>query len=357
MPAKNSKKKQSKKTPRNIEITDKKWKVLKNTISNLEELELDAVINKTFINNLNYEGDAFARYHLNLLIYLKNNPGGEILKQDAPEENDDDGDDPRDAPPPIIFGEVIEGETCREEFFTSRQLQKWYRSHSWTGPLASCSNARPKNLQESVSIPIYYVVLSNNWTNDLASSKMEEAKSWFEKYCVKLQTIPVIIPGRTKRRLIRELARKNQGWKKYTPEVGKTYKHLWDNYMQKPKRFLLILFVDRFTSVKYNGRVNRVAGNFSKVPVILIPHDPDIQSTHIVTHELIHGLGKKFKGGNPVKTDPFVTSQKNTWDEGACQNEMGNSNRANVAAPLRKTDDDLIDYASYWEMAKAGNIR
>ena len=61
MPAKNSKKKQSKKTPRNIEITDKKWKVLKNTISNLEELELDAVINKTFINNLNYEGDAFAR--------------------------------------------------------------------------------------------------------------------------------------------------------------------------------------------------------------------------------------------------------------------------------------------------------
>ena len=36
-----------------------------------------------------------------------------------------------------------------------------------------------------------------------------------------------------------------------------------------------------------DSRINRVAGNFEGIPVILVPDPPDPGSTNIVTHELI----------------------------------------------------------------------
>ena len=307
------------------------------------------------MERFNYEGQASARHFLDISINDENIL--DILKQQK------DDNDTRDTLPPVIFGEEIneDNKGCEAPFVTNRQENDWYEEKGFS-PLAPCNDPKKRRLGNSISIPIYYVVLSNNWPN--AREKMEEARTWFARYCVNLQIFPVSIKNRIKQNLIRELARKNSHpnnirrgrFKIYTREIEKTYSYIWTRHLGQPRKFLLIIFVDHFNGVRYTTRgPSRVAGNFAKWPIILIPDDPDVASTNIVSHELIHGLGKKFLGGTPAKTSPYG-DRKNCWDEGNCTTEMGNSSRGDNRVPLQKSNDSPMDFASIWEMKKRETI-
>lgn len=49
--------------------------------------------------------------------------------------------------------------------------------------------------------------------------------------------------------------------------------------------------------------------------------------------------------------------RKNTWDEGACSNDMGNAQRGNPRDVMPKPNTDLLDWASYWQFGRVGGIR
>lgn len=334
-----------------IKTSDQNWKLITDTITTFEKLGLGDVFNEKFLNRFDYEGQASARYFLDILI--NNGEVPEIFKQD---ENEEEEDPAAAEGPPIIFGEEIDDDNpgCVAPFVTSRQERDWYVRRGFS-PIATCDEPKNKRLGNSVSIPIYYVAISNNWPN--AREKMEEARTWFARYCINLQIHPVIIKNRIKRNMIAKLAiANNHSGQRYTRRVGKTYGYIWKRHLGGPKKFLLVLFVDHFASVRYSRRgPAKVAANFDNWPVILIPDNPDVGSTNIVTHELIHGLGKKFRGGSPALTNPYG-DRKNCWDEGHCEDEMGNSQRGDNREILEKANDSPMDFASIFEMKARENI-
>ena len=125
---------------------------------------------------------------------------------------------------------------------------------------------------------------------------------------------------------------------------------------------LLILFVDDFQEVVYEpqgtgGRVNSVSGNFSDIPVILITaHDQN--AGNIVTHELIHGLGKPIHNLRSHAFDNSSATVDNTWSEGPCQTDMGNPKRqGGPKGPFSNPSTDLMDWASYRAMDAVKNIK
>jgi len=137
--------------------------------------------------------------------------------------------------------------------------------------------------------------------------------------------------------------------------ISTTSEELWEA-ISKPDKYLLVMFVDAFDEVTCDQRPVRVAGNFTRIPVILVPDPPDSRSTNIITHELIHGFGKVLR---ETRSRPYRNGEnrKNTWDEGACTNEMGNAGRADYDAPLTKPNNAPLDWGSYWQFIENDNVR
>lgn len=243
---------------------------------------------------------------------------------------------------------------CDGRFLANRQNTLFYRSKT-NGAIPRklpCTQTATYRVPHRISIPIYWARLGHpQWTAPQAQAKLDEASRWFARYCIQLTLYPIPLRPQDGQQFGQRLQRADaQGPNDHANEARKVYKDLWAR-IGRPRDLQMILFVDTFRAVKYDGqRVNRVAGNFVDVPVILIPADPDRNSTHIVTHELIHGLGKlRSTSSTPPKTRvPGSGADRiNTWDEGGCGEDMGNARRANPAAAMSKSDDDLLDYASY----------
>lgn len=274
--------------------------------------------------------------------------------------------------PDIFFsprgGIPTEGEpkTCNITFVTLRQVPKWYRKNGFGEP-TNCRTPKESKtaIVEGVSVPVYWVIISERdtsttpnqgWSRTLASQKMREAVDYFARYCITVPTYEVPLKSTEKRALRTKLRTANaQGHKKYRAEVEKTSKKLWTR-MGKPGKYLLVMFVDKFNAVQYWQRIDRVAGNFDKIPVILVPDPPDSGSNNIISHELVHGFGKVLNGKS---TRPFADgiNRKNTWDEGGCGIEMGNAQRNAPTAPMNKLDTAPLDWGSYWQFQKNANVK
>ncbi|MCF6150235.1 MAG: hypothetical protein E3K37_16465 [Candidatus Kuenenia sp.] len=256
-----------------------------------------------------------------------------------------------DEPPPE--GEV---RTCTGEFISKRVTEQEYKDLGFEP--TDCDNPREIEIKEKVSIPIYYVLAGDQWTEDQVREKMDEAVTWFDQYCIRLSIYPVTLKTNETAFISQKLDKANtEGTNQYRKAINDIYEKLWMFRMGKPQKFLLIMFVNPYNEVVFDRiRDIKIAGNLQDIPIILIPSIPERNSTHIVTHELIHGLGKLWNStkGNLVTTRAFKDSfgKRATWLEGGCSNDMGNSGRIDQSTPLNKTIDEKMDFASYVQYTK-----
>lgn len=276
---------------------------------------------------------------------------------------------------------------CRPDFVAQRWRPDQYQARGFTLSTERCGlNKPPANLKPRESIPIHWVNLSTRranavgamigWSDAIAETRLQEAIDWFEDYCIELDVNKVNVRAN---RLANMRAAMNaaiqgvpfQGENVTVETVADSLNtQLYRTELRRPKKYLLILFTDAYRSVRFgdqNSRVNRVAGNFESIPVILVPDPPDSASSHIITHELIHGLGKVLVGqssfpflnnipelGNPG-AEAVNLNRQATWDEGGCPFDMGNAERTDQDAPLTKPDSDKMDWASFWQFDRNGN--
>jgi hypothetical protein len=263
--------------------------------------------------------------------------------------------------------------TCGGLFVSSRQTPLFYKKFSTVkvgkgrikfGAIVACKAPKTVPVPKSVSIPIFWTVLSSTWSRQQAQKKIAEARRWFAQYCISLTLYEVNFNPDDPAALTKQLNEANDaGIDDYAKKVKEIYRKIWDGRLGRPSQFLLVLFVDKFEGrFKEVGRtltVN-VALNVPKLPVILIP-EKEIKSTHVLTHELLHGLGKQQwkRSGNIVTTTPFGDSapRDNAWSEGGCANEMGNSQREDPGKPLLKRLAAPMDWATYYQFWRSNTIR
>ncbi|MCE7913505.1 MAG: hypothetical protein DYH15_02245 [Nitrosomonas sp. PRO4] len=278
---------------------------------------------------------------------------------------------------------------CRPEFVAQRWNPGQYQANQFVPSTEECGrNQPPNNLKQRESVPIFWMNLSAKrndatgnaigWSDDIARDKMQQATRWFASYCIDLDVKKVAVAANRFNRMREAMAaaiegRLFQGDTVTVENVSDSLNHqLYERELRKPRKYLLVLFTDAFQDVRFGGpdsRVNRVAGNFEGIPVIVIPDPPDSDSTNIVTHELIHGLGKVLAGqhsfaylqdlpqlGNPAP-ERISMSRKATWDEGGCAFDMGNAGRSDQDSPMQKPDSDKMDWASFWQFDFNGNTK
>jgi len=268
---------------------------------------------------------------------------------------------PRRPPPPEEGEPAGEIRMCQGNFLAHRQDDRFYnaRSNRQIPRKRACADPIVLPVPERISIPIYWARVGGQWSDPKSiPRKLQETSSWFERYCIRLNFQEIPLRAVEAQTIARSLSQADAvSPDKHREEVGGIYPQLWRR-AGRPRDLLLILFVDSFRNVRYGERVDRVAGNFDKMPVILIPGDPDARSSHIVTHELIHGLGKlRSDDSTPPGTRVPGSGEDriNTWDEGGCTTDMGNAGRSEPAAPLIKPDDHLLDWASYYQFLNRAN--
>lgn len=278
---------------------------------------------------------------------------------------------------------------CRPDFVAQRWRPEQYRANGFTPSAEQCGrNKPPADLKQRESIPIHWLSLSTRrqdpngesigWSDDIAGAKMREAIAWFAGNCIELD-VKKVDPAANRLNAMRGAMDAAIGGRPYQGEavtvagVAESINNqLYERELRKPRKYLLMLFTDAFQNVRFGGpdsRVNRVAGNFEAFPVILVPDPPDARSTNIITHELIHGLGKVLIGrhsfaylqalpqlGNP-SAERISLNRQATWDEGGCAFDMGNAGRTDQDTPLAKPNSDLMDWASFWQFDQNGNTR
>ncbi len=271
---------------------------------------------------------------------------GGVLKQDAGSD-DDEGKAPDEQGRP----------TCESRFLFHRQSDEFYRrtTRRRINSVRTCDDPERLEVPERVSIPIYWAVVGTQWTEAVAREKMVEAATWFERYCIFLTRNPINLRPHEAAALQATIRAADTGDPDdLAAEAARVYETLWRR-VGRPRDLLMILFLDSFRAVRYGDRVDRVAGNFESFPLILIPGDPDTRSRHIVTHELIHGLGKqRTNSATPPSTRVPGSGEDriNTWDEASCTSDMGNAERSDPSSPLVKGNDDLLDWASYYQFVE-----
>lgn len=218
-----------------------------------------------------------------------------FFQDGSPPDGEDEEDDDVEEPP----------KTCDAEFVSERRNRDWYRNNGF-GEKLRCPQTRKIMIPGTKSIPIYWAIAGTQWTDAEVREKLEKAQAWFLRYCISLRIKQVPLQQDASSRFSVDLARANtEGEAKYTAKVREIYKQLWENGMKRRRRFLLLLFVDSFNKVAFDTAKVDTSGNFAKIPVILIT-SADKTSAHIVTHELVHGLGKGAIRGSPPTSVPWV---------------------------------------------------
>jgi len=240
---------------------------------------------------------------------------------------------------------------CSPEFVSDRRKDAWYPAHNF-GPKQGCTG-KQKEVPERVSIPVYWVIAGTDWKRADIEARLKEAKSWFDKYCIKVPMYEVVLTQANQKDLNDKLAAALSDRARFRDTVVTMFKSIWKRRMSEPEKSLLLMFVDKFAEIEFtpgSGRIDSVSGNLWDVPVILMRSN-DSEAAHIATHELIHGLGKRITKdrSNGFVGDPEV--QNNTWGDGACAIDMGTPKRgAGAQGAFANKETDLLDWAGYYHM-------
>ncbi|SES94262.1 hypothetical protein SAMN05216326_10775 [Nitrosomonas marina] len=270
-------------------------------------------------------------------------------------------------PSPVYW--CVPSGNCSQKFLNKRRGK------------VNCNTQVVINIPNTKSIPIYWVLLGSNWTIDKCNEKLNEAKDWFEKYCIELdlrkldvdKTIAEIKRKHARQKAIQALKsqkdiiasldgpRKNPEWRPYHDAVVTIYKRMWRHLK---KTGIYVFFVDEYKAIKSYDRIVKASANMGKLPVILIS-SKDMNAENVATHELIHAFGKtwyKHEGGEEYKdlsgedykgmplTSPWKTHRDLTWEHGDCDNDMGNW--LGGGNPY----EYFLDWSAYKEFVKCRSI-
>ena len=233
---------------------------------------------------------------------------------------------------------------------------------------ADCNANSEYEVGHTISVPIYWGIVGNQWTTAQAQQKIEEAKTYYANYCINLQFYEIsFIAGEQKLigdKFLAEDAKKvdRKGEVPGIHYVGNVYGALWKR-VGSPRQLLMVLFTGDYKNMRFDGhksRITSVSANFSGWPLMLIPH-LDKDSNNILTHELTHALGKKIvnkKGLPKTKLDP--KSKKLAWEENPCnKTAIANFPRTDPTKPynLPGYPNRLLDFAEYWNFKRTKNIK
>jgi hypothetical protein len=252
--------------------------------------------------------------------------------------------------------EPVKKETCSPEFLFNRRSNGFYNVETGgrVTQKRACNAPLAYPVPRTLGIPIYYANLStgpNSWDQPSIETKIDEAKAFFERYCITLQidTVPVNQ---------REVVDFDQRFRANNPNPGAAANiakgacdALWGR-KGKPQEVIFVLFVGDFGQIKYGDRIDDISGCFSKVKCALIESVPDKESDNIVTHELIHALGQ-VQGADLAWSIPGGDQKENTWNHGSCLDEdMGNIPRGNPGVSVDLAATRLLDYAAWVQFYK-----
>jgi hypothetical protein len=249
-----------------------------------------------------------------------------------------------------------EQETCSPEFLFNRRSNAFYNIETGgrVKKKRACDKPLAYRVPRTLSIPIYWANLStgaNSWDKATITRKIDEAKAFFDRYCITLQIDEVLVNNR-------EVVDFDQRFRVNAPgpdDAASIVEGACDALWQrkgKPQELIIVLFVGNFGQIRYGDRVDDISGCFARFKCALIESVPDKQSQNILTHELIHALGQ-VQGADLAWAIPGGDQKENTWNHGSCPDEdMGNIPRMNPANPVNLAATRLLDYAAWVQFYK-----
>ena len=249
-----------------------------------------------------------------------------------------------------------EQETCSPEFLFNRRKSAFYNieTNGRVTAQRACDEPLAFPVPRTLSIPIYWANLStgaDGWDKPSITGKIDEAKTFFERYCITLQIDEVPVSRR-------QVVDFDQRFRLNNPDRDTAARIARDTCEKLrarkggPDEVIFVLFVGNFGEIRYGDRVDDVSGCFARFKCALIESVPDKQSTNILTHELIHALGQE-QGAKLAWSIPAGDNKENTWNHGSCPaNDMGNVPRGNPANPVTIENTRLLDYAAWVQFYK-----
>lgn len=314
----------------------KDWNLIKKLIKNFEKSGLEFLVDKNLLDLLKNKGEKAAKEYvlqekkkkekteLPLLEFSevstrkRNNPKGSNKKEIPDEQEEDDGQDPRDTPPPTIHGEEIDDTPCPSQFVRG----------------ITNNDCDPKEIpldDKYIGEFCYLVFPESKWSYNQGAVNEElwRARKFFEKYCIYLNFKKIQLSPRNNRNMVRWY---NNWYGRLVNQVGGA-SHIgtttidsglvteFTNFVTDRKKGLeklrrrnrckcLILFSDLYLSK--TPRLTLGSANYESVHQIGITKN-DMNSPDILSHELVHALGKSAPN----------TSGVITWDHNSpCQNAI-----------------------------------
>ena len=198
-------------------------------------------------------------------------------------------------------------------------------------------------------------------------AELRRCQAWWAHYCIYLAFRAVSLPARDRAKLQRNCLAWKQAYPRDSEDATREFHALtyWlygvCNRVARAKR--TVMFFDRCLSWRSGSQGTQGHNNTDLVGVsratpgsatvigrdAIIIHGVEVGSAHVVTHELIHLLGRSANA-------PFAQSQT-TWNHNsACQESMSTAPARGLAAFVFE-DSRLLDVAEYPEIAQAGHVK
>ena len=231
------------------------------------------------------------------------------MPEDPNPKNDKDGDDPRDKPRPIVYGEEIEKAACNHDFVDGIGSQR--------------CDPRPENIGRRYRGELSYLLFPDTqWTEEEAVREIRRAQEFYAEYCIFLNFSPASVSDKARRRLKSAYDEWKTDFENHVFPHGTTLSEaekgerlnnatiprgLFDrmnnlmivtqNDAGAGKSKGLVVFVDQY--IAQTGRPSRGSANHAQYFQIGLSY-PDSRSPHVLSHELVHLLGKvsRKRGGS-----------------------------------------------------------
>jgi hypothetical protein len=198
-------------------------------------------------------------------------------------------------------------------------------------------------------------------------AELRRSQAWWARYCIYLAFRPVTLPAEERNKLQRECLLIDQNFPRDNNDATASFHALtywlYGACRRAARARRVVMFFDRCLSWRAGQQGNQghnltdLVGTSRATPgsatIIgrdaIIVHKVELTSRHIVTHELIHLLGRPL-------SDPFQQSQT-TWNHtSACQESMSTA-PARGLAPFSFEDSRRLDVAEYPEIAASGHLK
>lgn len=235
----------------------------------------------------------------------------------------------------------------------------------------------PFSTRASRCSEIHYVVEPGSvWTTAAGqraiADELQRCQAWWARYCIYLTFTPITLPAADRAKLRQDSFVWRQAYPRDTnASTGQFHDLTYWLYGEcrssvrraARRNFKVVMFFERCASWRSGGagqqghnrnqlvRPSRATPGSATVigRDAIIIHGVEVRSQHIVTHELIHQLGRP--AGNP-----FAQAQASWNHRSACQNSMSTA-PARGMVPFSFEDSRLLDIVEYTEIRNSGHLR